>query len=137
MSACPARRVASIAFLLPMLLLASCGSEEWPPVEDPPPGPTDLSGRELTAFIIARGDSLELPGEWDPPPGDRIELSTAGFAKILCSAVFITGLDPADAAENVGYFSAPYGDRVHVTDTIIDYENQEVRLGLPDRKSVV
>ncbi|MBT8398226.1 MAG: beta-lactamase family protein [Gemmatimonadetes bacterium] len=112
-------------------LLTSCGGEDWPPVEDPPPGPTGLTGSELTAFIIARGDSLELPGEWDPPPGDRIELSTAGFAKVLCSAVFIMGLDVADAAENVGYFSAPYEDRVHVTDTIVDRESQEVRLSLP------
>ena len=31
----------------------------------------------------------------------------ARFAKVMCSAVFITGLDPDFAAENVGYFTAP------------------------------
>jgi CubicO group peptidase (beta-lactamase class C family) len=81
--------------------------------------------------VAARGDSLALPGEWVAPPGDPLEHSTAGFAKILCSAVFITGLDPADAAENVGYFTSPYEDRVHVTDTVVDYERQSVRLTLP------
>jgi CubicO group peptidase (beta-lactamase class C family) len=123
--------IVGLSLTIMPLVVTACGTEKWAPVEDPPPGPTDLSGRELTAFVIARGDSLELPGEWDPPPGDRIELSTAGFAKVLCSAVFLMGLEPADAAENVGYFSAPYQDRVHVTDTIVDYENEEVRLTLP------
>jgi len=83
------------------------------------------------AAVIARGDSLQIPGEWTPPPGDPLELSTAGFAKILCSAVFITGLDPADAAENVGFFTSPYEDRSQVTDTVIDGERQAVRLTLP------
>lgn len=112
-------------------LLASCGPEAEVPYTDPPPGPVGLSGQELTAYVIARGDSLELPGEWTPPPGDALEHSTAGFANILCSAVFLTGLDPADAAENVGYFSSPYEDRAYVTDTVVDYARQEVRLTLP------
>ena len=114
-----------------LVLLASCGPDAEAPRADPPPGPTDLTGRELTAYVVARGDSLELPGEWTPPPGDPLEHSIAGFANILCSAVFLTGLDPADAAENVGYFSSPYDDRVHVTDTVVDYAQQEVRLTLP------
>ncbi|MGW8266706.1 MAG: hypothetical protein ACWGSQ_10080, partial [Longimicrobiales bacterium] len=113
------------------LLVASCAPAEEPAYIDPPLGPTGLSGRELTAFVVARGDSLELPGEWTPPPGDALEHSTAGFAKILCSAVFLTGLDPADAAENVGYFSSPYEDRAYVTDTVVDYAREEVRLTLP------
>ena len=29
----------------------------------------------------------------------------------MCSAVFITGLDPDFAAENVGYFTGPYEER--------------------------
>lgn len=119
--------------LLPGLffLLGSCAPSEDAPRVDSPPGPAGLSGAELTAYVVARGDSLELPGEWTPPPGDALEHSTAGFAKILCSAVFITGLDPADAAENVGFFSSPYEDRVHVTDTVVDHAREEVRLTLP------
>jgi CubicO group peptidase (beta-lactamase class C family) len=102
-----------------LLLLACAGREEADTAADP------------IDAVAARGDSLAIPGEWVAPPGDALEHKTAGFAKILCSAVFLTGLDPADAAENVGYFTSPYEDRVHVTDTVVDYERQSVRLTLP------
>ncbi|GBD32573.1 hypothetical protein HRbin33_01543 [bacterium HR33] len=82
------------------------------------------------AALIARGKALELPGEWEPPPGDPLLHHTAGFAKTLCSAVFITGLDPADAAANVGFFTGPLEYRRYVVDTVIDWERQEVRLTL-------
>mgnify|MGYP001573237406 FL=1 len=36
------------------------------------------------AAIIARGQSLALPGAWSPPPGIAIDHHTAGFAKTLC-----------------------------------------------------
>jgi hypothetical protein len=55
--------------------------------------------------LIARAKSLELDTPYVPPPGDPLEHHTAGFAKVMCSAVFITGLDPEFAAENLGYIS--------------------------------
>src|ERR1700757_2976847 len=61
--------------------------------------------------LIARAKSLELDTPYVPPPGDALEHHAAGFAKIMCSAVFVTGLDPDFAAENVGYFTAPYAER--------------------------
>lgn len=91
------------------------------------PAPT---AAERRAALIARGDSLGLPGEWVAPPGNAIDHHTAGFAKILCSAVFITGLDPADAAANVGGFTAPFQYRGEVVDTVVDRARQEVRLTL-------
>ena len=57
--------------------------------------------------LIARAKSLELDTPYVPPPGDPLEHHTAGFAKIMCSAVFITGLDPDFAAENVGLLHQP------------------------------
>src|SRR5882672_3088918 len=63
------------------------------------------------AALIARAKSLELDTPYVPPPGDPLEHHTAGFAKIMCSAVFITGLDPDFAAENIGYFTSPYAER--------------------------
>lgn len=84
------------------------------------------------ARLLARADSFELPTEYVPPPGNPLHHHTAGFAKILCSGVFITGLDPADAAENVGYFTSPYEERRHVVDTVVDFAAREVRLTLPD-----
>jgi hypothetical protein len=81
--------------------------------------------------LIARAASLELPGKWEPPPGDHLDHSTAGFAKILCSNVFISGLDPEFAAENLGYFTSPPEDRGLVTDMVVDYEKKAVHLTLP------
>lgn len=101
--------------------LASCAPAER--AED--------TSADPTAALIARAASFELPTAYTPPPGDALEHNTSGFAKILCSAVFITGLDPADAAENVGYFTSPYEERHFVTDTVVDYARQEVRLTLP------
>jgi CubicO group peptidase (beta-lactamase class C family) len=89
-------------------------------------------GADLRAKLIARGKSLELPGEWTPPPGNPLEHHTAGFAKTLCSAVFITGLKPADAAANVGFFTGPLRYRSLVVDTVVDRVRQEVRLRLPN-----
>ena len=60
------------------------------------------SAQDQRAALIARGKQFELPGTWAPPPGNALEHHTAGFAKTLCSAVFLTGLDPRDAAANVG-----------------------------------
>lgn len=85
-----------------------------------------------TAALIARGDSLEIPGDWAIPPGDPLVHATAGFAKILCSNVFLSGLDPGFAAANTGFFSSPPELRGTVTDTVVDHENRRVHLTLPD-----
>src|SRR5262249_12648514 len=60
--------------------------------------------------LISRAKSLELNTPYLPPPGDPLVHHTSGFAKNMCSAVFITGLDPDFAAENVGYFTSPYAE---------------------------
>ena len=88
------------------------------------------SPAERRAALIARGKEHELPGVWVPPPGNALEHHTAGFAKTLCSAVFLTGLDPADAAANVGFFTGPVEFRGAVVDTVVDRSRQEVRLRL-------
>tara|TARA_Y100000758_G_scaffold72777_1_gene48312 strand:- start:751 stop:2172 length:1422 start_codon:yes stop_codon:yes gene_type:complete len=80
--------------------------------------------------INARGRRLDLGGEFAIPPGDPISHFGAGFAKILCSNVFLAGLDPGFAAEHNGYFTAPYEDRSHVTDIDVDVESQSVRVAL-------
>jgi CubicO group peptidase (beta-lactamase class C family) len=92
--------------------------------------PATPSAAEQRAALIARGKSLELPGKWVPPPGNALEHHTAGFAKTLCSAVFITGLEPQDAAANVGFFTGPLEFRSAVVDTVVDRARQEVRLRL-------
>ena len=80
--------------------------------------------------LLARADSLQLPTHWVAPPGDALSHYTAGFATTLCGAVFLTGLDPADAAANVGFFTGPLEYRSQVRDTVIDRVHQAVRLTL-------
>jgi len=110
-----------LAFLCLVAPLA-CGGA--PPVETAAP---EAGSDEA---LIARAKPLELPTRYVPPPGDALEHHTAGFAKTLCSAVFITGLDPDFAAENVGYFTGPYEERKHVTEKRIDREARAVHLTL-------
>lgn len=107
------------------LSIAACGADE---MEEQPTFVSDGSPEQL----IARAQLFELPTEYVPPPGEALHHHTAGFAKILCSGVFITGLDAADAAENVGGFISPFEERHHVVDTVVDYASQSVSLTLPD-----
>ena len=82
--------------------------------------------------INARADYFRVDNNYEPPPGEALHHYTAGFAKILCSAVFVTGLDPKDAAANVGGFISPFDQRHHVTAIRVDRVREEVSLVLPD-----
>jgi CubicO group peptidase (beta-lactamase class C family) len=96
-----------------------------------PSGPPAAVAPEVAA-MVARAKALELPTRAEPPPGDPLEHHAAGFAKVICSAVFITGLDPDFAAENVGYFTAPYEVRAQLGKPVIDRTRKEVRVTLPN-----
>mgnify|MGYP002624088981 FL=1 len=104
---------------------ASCGGAPEVPESIPSDGSPEA--------LIARAALFELDTEYVPPPGEALHHHTAGFAKILCSGIFTTGLDAADAAANVGGFISPFDERHHVVDTVIDYERRRVSLTLPDR----
>ena len=82
--------------------------------------------------LIARAKSLELNTPYEPPPGDALEHHASGFAKIMCSAVFITGLDPDFAAENVGFFTGPYAERAKVGKPVIDRAAKAVHVTMPN-----
>src|SRR5256712_8030652 len=98
--------------------------------------PFDAFAQPSTAqgALIARAKTFELDTPYLPPPGDALEHHAAGFAKIMCSAVFVTGLDPDFAAENVGYFTAPYQERKKVGKPVIDHAAKEVHVTLPNGK---
>ena len=81
--------------------------------------------------MLARDKGLELPTPYVPPPGNPLEHHAAGFAQIMCSAVFITGLDPDFAAENVGYFTAPYAERAKLGKPIVDRAAKTVSVAVP------
>src|SRR5262245_35588854 len=78
--------------------------------------------------LIARAKSLELDTPYVPPAGDPLAHHAAGYAKVMCSAVFITGLAPDFAAENVGFFTAPYEARAILGKPVIDRANQAVHV---------
>ena len=82
--------------------------------------------------MLARAAAAELDTAYVAPPGDPLSHHISGFAKTLCSAVFVTGLDPDFAAENVGFFSGPYEHRAHVTKREIDRDYRQVHLTLPN-----
>ena len=84
------------------------------------------------AAMIERAKKLELPTPHVPPPGNPLEHHAAGFAKIVCSAVFISGFDPEFATENLGYFIAPYAERAKLGRPEIDRENKLVHVRAPN-----
>jgi CubicO group peptidase (beta-lactamase class C family) len=121
-------RTIRTAVLLAVVLRATTGCQSQTRVATPTAPQAEISAREA---LIARAKSLELNTPYVPPPGDPLNLHTAGFAKIMCSAVFITGLDPDFAAENVGYFTSPYAERAKVGNPVIDRTSKSVHITLP------
>ena len=108
----------SVSLFLLASLAAACGNSP----AAAPAATSSAAAPELPAkeALIARAKSLELNTPYVPPPGDPLEHNTSGYAKTMCSAVFVTGLDPAFAAENVGYFTGPYAERAKVGKPVVD-----------------
>jgi hypothetical protein len=61
------------------------------------------------------------------PEGTPISLGLAGYAKVLCSAVFVSGRDPAEAFQNSGFFLFPEEQRRGLT-YAIERANTLVRM---------
>ena len=61
------------------------------------------------------------------PDGTPIALGLAGYAKVVCSAVFVSGREPAEAFENSGFFLFPAAERRGVTYDV-DRGKQLVRM---------
>jgi len=110
-----------ISFVLGVFLFTACSPDQAAP-------PPSNDARER---MLARADSLDLGTPYTPPPGDALSHHASGFAKIMCSAVFITGLEPDFAAENIGYFSAPYEERSKLS-WDVDLSKKEVNVTLPN-----
>jgi hypothetical protein len=90
------------AFLLAFLVSGAQTQQFTTGSAKPAPPATDTA--PSPAALIARAKALELDTPYVAPPGDPLVRHAAAFAKVMCSAVFITGLDLEFAAENVGYF---------------------------------
>jgi len=93
-----------------------------------PAEPADPAIPANTVEMIARADRLELDTPYVAPPGDPDTHHTMGFARTMCSGVFISGLDPDFAAENIGFFTSPRETRSVVVEREVDFENKTVSL---------
>src|SRR5580704_1357594 len=82
--------------------------------------------------LVDRAKFFELDTPYVPPPGDPLAHHAAGYAKVMCTAVFMTGLSPEFAAANVGFFTAPYEVRARLGKPVVDRENQAVHVTLPN-----
>jgi CubicO group peptidase (beta-lactamase class C family) len=86
----------------------------------------------LLSFASLAQTPDEFPTTWEVPPGDPLEHMTAGYAKVLCSAVFSTGRDLETAKEEDGFFVAPREMRSAVSKIEVDRTNKAVLVSLPN-----
>ena len=93
------------------------------------PAAGQSSSREA---LIARARSLELDTPYESVPGEAIQHQAAGYATVMCSGIFISGLDSAFVAENTGYFTAPYEIRSSFPRVRIDRAARLVGVTMPN-----
>ena len=76
--------------------------------------------------IAALGQQPTRKGVLDPVPTPT-ELGLAGYAKVLCSAVFVSGRDPDEAFKNSGFFMMAEGERDGIT-FVVDRDRKRVAM---------
>jgi CubicO group peptidase (beta-lactamase class C family) len=72
------------------------------------------------ALLLSAAAGAARPRQYVPvltptPQGTATENGLAGYAKILCSAVFVSGRTPEDGAQGSAYFFMPAAERDKVT----------------------
>ena len=93
------------------IVIAGCGNE----------------GRDLAARTVEWLQSATDGGAY-APPGTPPDLAVAGYAKVLCSAVFVSGRDVDEAARNSGFFFLAEADRDRLTDITVDRSGRMVHM---------
>jgi CubicO group peptidase (beta-lactamase class C family) len=88
-----------------------------------------VSAAVLTTGAILYARQAAEPQVIPGPQGTHTENGLAGFAKILCSGVFVSGRQPDDVASGSAYFFMPAEEREKVTYTV-DRHGQLVRATL-------
>ena len=93
----------------------------------------------VAACADAPRDGAEAAGVSTPegdfryiPEGSDLELGVAGYAKVICSAVFVSGRDPEEARYSSGYFMMPESELPHVSRPVIDREARTLSLSFGD-----
>lgn len=80
--------------------------------------------------MFARAKAVEISDAWTPPPGDPLAHFTIAYAKLMCSAVFVSGMDPDFARQTLGDNNAlaAVGHRSNSGEPVVDRERREVRV---------
>ncbi len=80
--------------------------------------------------MLARAKAVEVSDAWTPPQGDPLTHFTVAYAKLMCSAVFVSGMEPDFAQATLGDNNAlaAVGHRVKSAEPVIDRERREVRV---------
>lgn len=80
--------------------------------------------------MFARAKAAEISDAWTPAPGDPITHFTVAYAKLMCSAVFVSGMDPDFARQTLGDANAlaSVGHRAKSGEPVVDRERSEVRV---------
>jgi CubicO group peptidase (beta-lactamase class C family) len=94
-----------------------------------------MMDKRLIGAILIAGALAPAVAEQAPPRPSAmapegitpIALGLAGYAKVLCSAVFVSGREPAEAFSNSGYFLMEDDQRAGVT-YVVDREQKLVRM---------
>jgi CubicO group peptidase (beta-lactamase class C family) len=91
--------------------------------------------RTLLAVALVASGAIALAQQDNRPPqyrpqGTPLELGLAGYAKVLCSAVFVSGRDPAEAAQHSGLMLMPNQEEALKAKWTIDRERKIARMTL-------
>ena len=80
--------------------------------------------------MLARGKDAEISNEWTPPPGDPLSHFTVAYAKLMCSAAFVSGMEPDFARQTMGDGNAlaAVAHRAKANVPVVDRKRQEVRV---------
>jgi len=70
-----------------------------------------LSIASVLSVAVVAALAQQAPADYPRPKGTETENGLAGFAKILCSAVFVSGRDAAEAARNSAYLFMPRAEQ--------------------------
>jgi CubicO group peptidase (beta-lactamase class C family) len=88
----------------------------------------------LLAFVLAAQSLVAQSADTRPPQyrpqGTALELGLQGFAKVLCSAVFVSGRDAAEAKRNSGALLMPSQELADKASYEVDREKKIARVSL-------
>ncbi|MCI0490063.1 MAG: beta-lactamase family protein [Blastocatellia bacterium] len=85
---------------------------------------------EKIVFSASNDPQSQTNKAADGQPRNHTEQGLAGYAKVLCSAVFVSGRDSEEARRNSGYFFLPQADQNAPLDMVVDRKQKLVRLTL-------